>query len=81
MTSNLGSELLITKNDHQGVYELLKRTFKPEFINRIDEIIIFNPLTKDIQYKIVEKLLKDLKARLVEKQIYVEFSSKTKDYI
>lgn len=81
MTSNLGSQLLLSENDQEGVNDLLKQTFKPEFINRIDEIIIFNPLTKDIQYKIVEKLLNELKERLFEKQIKIEFSEKTKNYI
>ncbi|MDE6013438.1 MAG: AAA family ATPase, partial [Anaeroplasmataceae bacterium] len=62
MTSNIGSELLLsnTKNEETSIQTLLKQYFKPEFLNRIDEVIIFHPLTKDIQLKIVSKLLKDL---------------------
>jgi ATP-dependent Clp protease ATP-binding subunit ClpA len=46
------------------VEALLHQTFKPEFLNRIDEIVYFNPLSKEVQYQIVEKMLNELKGRL-----------------
>ena len=61
MTSNLGAELLLEDpNNKKGVIDLIKNYFKPEFLNRIDEIIVFNPLTKDVQIKIVDKILHEL---------------------
>jgi ATP-dependent Clp protease ATP-binding subunit ClpB len=56
-------------------------TFKPEFLNRIDEIVYFNPLSKEVQYRIVEKMLKELKARMAEQYYEVEFTKALKDYI
>jgi ATP-dependent Clp protease ATP-binding subunit ClpB len=67
MTSNLGSDYLLqgnTKENQAKVMELLKQKFKPEFLNRIDEIVMFNSLTKDVVGKIVTKFLDDLKAHL-----------------
>ncbi len=75
MTSNLGSEFL-KSNDETGkdkVMKLVQKTFKPEFINRIDEIVIFNSLNYDTQIKIVTKMLNDLKSRLEMQNILVEF--------
>ncbi|HOP56678.1 MAG TPA: AAA family ATPase [Bacillota bacterium] len=77
MTSNLGSEYLI-RGDQSGkdkVMDLVKHSFKPEFINRIDEIVIFNPLSYDVQVKIVDKMLQELSLRLKEENIYVGFDS------
>ena len=71
MTSNLGSEYLINRNDisDQQINLLLKKNFKPEFLNRIDEIIYFNALSKDVQAKIVNKMLNELAERLHEKRL------------
>ncbi|MFA7076671.1 MAG: AAA family ATPase, partial [Candidatus Izemoplasmatales bacterium] len=83
MTSNIGSSYL-TSNDvnaQNKVLDLVKQSFKPEFINRIDEIIIFNPLSKTIQKKIVEKLLKELQSRLLTQKISLSFSEEVKDLI
>ena len=80
MTSNLGSEYLLN-GQKEKVDNLIHQTFKPEFLNRIDEIIYFNPLTKDNQYKIVEKLLNTLNNRLKESYFSFEFSDKVKHYI
>ena len=80
MTSNLGSEYLLN-NDRESVNTLLHQTFKPEFLNRIDEIVYFSPLGKDVQRKIVDKMLNDLNNRLKESYYSVEFSNKVKDYI
>lgn len=83
MTSNLGSKYLVEgdKESKDQVISLVKENFKPEFINRIDELIIFNPLDKDVQLKIVDKLLNELKIRLEEKNIKFNFSEKLKEYI
>jgi len=83
MTSNLGSNFLVEENTNSKdkVLQLVKESFKPEFINRIDELIIFNPLTKDVQHKIVEKLLNELRDRLLEKSMDFIFTEKVKEYI
>lgn len=80
MTSNLGSEYILN-NENSKVEELLHRMFKPEFLNRIDEIVYFNPLSKDVQLKIVDKMLNELKGRL-ESQFYaVSFSDNLKKWV
>ncbi len=81
MTSNIGSELLLSNNKNIELNSLLKQYFKPEFLNRIDEIITFNPLTKDVQLKIVTKLLKDLDIRLLNQGINITFADSLKNYI
>ena len=73
MTSNLGSDLLL-HGDKDGVERLLRQTFKPEFLNRIDEICYFNPLGKEVQRQIVRKMLKELKARLEEQYYLIEWT-------
>ncbi len=81
MTSNLGSEFLLNKESEDKVMNLLKQTFRPEFLNRIDEIITFKPLEKIQQVKIVEKMLRNLQARLKQEYITVEFTNNVKDYV
>ncbi|MCI5745312.1 MAG: AAA family ATPase [Erysipelotrichaceae bacterium] len=83
MTSNLGSEYLLENdsNAKEQINNLLHQTFKPEFLNRIDEIITFNPLSKLTCMKIIDKLLNDLKLRLLDNKIHVEFSDSLKEYI
>ncbi len=80
MTSNLGSEYIL-HNEKDKAEELLHRTFKPEFLNRIDEIVYFNPLNKDVQYKIVDKMLNELKKRLEGQFYLVEFSSALRKFV
>lgn len=80
MTSNLGSDLLLSGKEKE-VNNLLHQYFKPEFLNRIDEIITFNPLDKDTQLKIVEKMLNELNSRLLAQNIYLTFSDNLKHYI
>ncbi|MDD3382322.1 MAG: AAA family ATPase [Bacilli bacterium] len=80
MTSNLGSEYLL-ENKQTIVQELLRKTFKPEFLNRIDEIVMFKPLSKEVQLKIVSKMLNLLKLRLESNKYILDFSDKTKEYI
>ncbi len=83
MTSNLGSEYLLNRDSEtmNNINKLLHQTFKPEFLNRIDEIIVFNPLDKEVSGKIVDKMLNDLKKRLEEKDIAVDFDKSVHDYI
>lgn len=83
MTSNLGSEFLINnpKAGKESVMELLKATFRPEFLNRIDDIVIFNPLGRDVQMKIVEKFLNNFKKTLLNQRYDVDFSKEVKNNI
>lgn len=82
MTSNLGAELLLEDpKNKKGVIDLIKNYFKPEFLNRIDEIIVFNPLTKDVQIKIVDKILHELDLRLLTQDIHIKYTDSLKHYI
>ncbi len=83
MTSNLGSELLLEGKSKDDVINMVKSSgyFKPEFLNRIDEIIVFNTLGKDVQYKIVSKMLQELNARLVAENVHIFFTDAVKEYI
>ena len=80
MTSNLGSEYLLN-NERDKVEALLHQTFKPEFLNRIDEIVYFSPLSKETQSKIVDKMLNNLNERLKESYYSFEFSDALKSWI
>src|SRR5574344_594479 len=80
MTSNLGSEYIL-EGQKEPVEKLLHQTFKPEFLNRIDEIVYFNPLSKEVQYRIVEKMLNELKGRMAEQYYAVDFTKGLKDYV
>ncbi len=80
MTSNLGSEYILN-GEKDKVEELLHHTFKPEFLNRIDEIVYFNPLSKDVQLKIVDKMLNELKERLEDQYYSVEFTDNLRKFI
>ncbi|MDE6408363.1 MAG: AAA family ATPase [Anaeroplasmataceae bacterium] len=81
MTSNIGSELLLSNENEKEISTLLKQYFKPEFLNRIDEIITFHPLSKDVQMKIVTKMLKDLDMRLLAQGLNITFTDALKKYI
>ena len=83
MTSNLGSEYILDNKDNANelVMQELRSTFKPEFINRIDEIIIFNSLTKDVVYDILNKIIKDIEYRLKDKNIKIDVTNKAKEFI
>ena len=80
MTSNLGSEHILDGNTDQ-VMEDVKHYFRPEFINRIDEIIVFNPLTKDSIRQILDKLIHEMEDRLKEDNIHIELTDNAKDYL
>ncbi len=83
MTSNLGSEYILDNLDNANelVMDELRRTFKPEFINRIDEIIVFKSLTKDVIYEILDKIIHDIEKRLSDKKLHIALTDKAKDYI
>jgi len=83
MTSNLGSEFILenTNNSNELVLTELRSTFKPEFINRIDEIIIFNSLSKDVIYKILDKIISDIEYRLSDKNIKIYLTDTARDFI
>jgi len=81
MTSNLGSEHILEDNDEEKVMNELKQTFRPEFINRIDEIVIFNSLSKTVVYDILNKLIKEIEERLKDKKLKLLITDKAKEYI
>lgn len=83
MTSNIGSEYLLSHSDDakEQVSKLIKTKFKPEFLNRIDEQIIFNPLGLKVQVKIAEKLLKDLAHRLTDNNIHIAFDEHVEKFV
>ncbi|MDE7263836.1 MAG: AAA family ATPase [Anaeroplasmataceae bacterium] len=81
MTSNLGSSILLSEGKEEEISSLLKQYFKPEFLNRIDEIISFHPLKKDIQLKIVSKMLRELDMRLIAQGIHITFADSLKSHI
>ncbi len=83
MTSNIGSEYIQDLQDEteirKRVSEALKNNFRPEFINRIDEKIIFHSLSKEDILKIVEIKLKDLKQKLAKRKIEIDFTDRAKN--
>ena len=90
MTSNIGSMDLIEGIDDNGnisdesrnsVMDELKSRFKPEFLNRIDDIVMFKPLTKDDIYKIIEKQVSLLQKQLEDRQITIEIDESAEDLI
>ena len=90
LTSNIGSSYLLEGIDEEGnirpeneelVMEQLRASFRPEFLNRLDEIIMFKPLTKGNIAGIVDLLIKDINKRLVDRQIRIELTEDAKDYV
>ena len=90
LTSNLGSEYILDGIDENAnlsdearsrVEALLKTKFRPEFLNRLDEIVFFKPLTKSEISSIVDLMMKQLSARLEEKQLTVELTDRARDRI
>ena len=80
MTSNLGSEHILDGNTDK-VMEDVKHYFRPEFINSIDEVIVFNPLNKESIRKILDKLVHEMEERLKEDNIHIELTESAKDYL
>ena len=83
MTSNLGSEYILAKdpNKEELINTLLRQTFKPEFLNRIDEIITFNSLSKDSIYTILDNIIKNIELRLSDKLIKINLTDNAKKHI
>ena len=90
LTSNLGSDYILEginengelSNDaRQSVESLLKRSFRPEFLNRLDEIVFYKPLTQSETTQILDLLIKDLNRRLEDKQITLEVTDEAKRYL
>ncbi len=89
LTSNLGSDIIldgiengeIKEEAKKAVSELLKRSFRPEFLNRLDEIVFYKPLTRENIGKILELQIADLRRRLEERRLRVEFTDAAKDKI
>ena len=90
LTSNLGSDLIldgineageISEEAKEKVENLLKRSFRPEFLNRLDEIVFYKPLKKAEIANILELLIVDLNKRLEDKHIKLELTDSAKDYL
>ena len=81
MTSNIGSEYILENKESTLVLEQLKQYFKPEFLNRIDEIIIFNSLSKDVVYNILDNIIFEIEDRLKDKNIKLNLTYKAKEFI
>jgi ATP-dependent Clp protease ATP-binding subunit ClpB len=83
MTSNLGSEHILENSNNYSnlVMDELKHTFKPEFINRIDEIIIFKSLSKEVIYSVLDKIIKEVEYRLKDKDLHIDLTKEAKEYI
>lgn len=90
MTSNIGSAYLLDGIDEDGniseeannlVMEALRAHFRPEFLNRLDEIINFKPLTKADIYDIIDLLIKDVNKRLVDKEVSIALTPAAKNYV
>ncbi|MBQ7223828.1 MAG: AAA family ATPase [Erysipelotrichaceae bacterium] len=84
MTSNLGSQFAFEKDKErkrQAYMSVVKDSFKPEFVNRIDDIIIFNPLTEEVLDKIVDKFINQLRGRLASQNIDLELTAAAKNQI
>ncbi len=80
MTSNLGSEYILD-GDTSKVMDEVRSHFRPEFINRVDEIIVFKPLTKDVIYQILDKIISDIERRLSNNDIHIKLTREAKDYL
>ncbi len=78
MTSNLGSEHIL-EGKNELVLQELKNTFRPEFLNRVDEILLFHPLSKEVTYQILEKLLKELELRLKDRDLHLALTQEVKE--
>ncbi len=78
MTSNLGSEHVLENNKEQVLNEV-KSTFRPEFINRIDEIIVFNALSKEAINKILDKIINEIEFRLKDIDLHIELTDKARE--
>ena len=90
MTSNIGSSYLIEgikadgkidEHTKEKVMDEMKRTFRPEFLNRLDEIVMFKPLQKEEIFKIIDLQIAEIEGRLKDRQIKIEFTDKAKEFV
>ncbi len=83
MTSNLGSEYILdnASNSEELIKEELRKTFRPEFINRIDEIVVFHSLSKQTVYEILDKIIKETENRLSDSHIKISLTEQAKEYV
>ena len=85
MTSNLGSEIILDHNNDKDrdnlVLNILKTKFRPELINRIDEIVIFNSLSKDVIYEVLDRLIEVINKNLESVKLHITLSDKAKNKI
>ena len=90
LTSNLGSSYLIdgigpdgeiTESAREQVQQLLRQSFRPEFLNRLDEIVFYKPLSKENIFSIIDLLVEDLRKRLQEKQLGIRLTDTAKTFI
>ncbi len=90
LTSNIGSSYILEGINKDGtineeakdsVYKILRQQFRPEFLNRLDEIVFYKPLDKKEIYKIVDLMVVDLQKRLKDKQLTVTLTDRAKEYI
>ncbi|NMA03372.1 MAG: ATP-dependent chaperone ClpB [Clostridiales bacterium] len=90
MTSNIGSSYLLEGIRPDGTIDVsaremveseMRRTFKPEFLNRIDEIVMFRPLQKDEIFKIIDLQIDEIKSRLKDRQIDIDFTDEAKELV
>ena len=79
MTSNVGSEFIIN-NEEGKVKEELNKYFRPEFLNRLDEIIIFNKLSKEDLKQILDNIIKEIERRLVDINVKINLTDNSKNY-
>ena len=79
MTSNIGSEYILN-NEEDKVMNELHKYFKPEFINRIDEVIVFKKLTKEVLHEILDKIIDEITNRLKDLNVKINLSDKAKEY-
>jgi len=86
MTSNIGSDLLlesdtIDESIRQGIHKRLFDYFRPEFLNRLDEIVLYSPLRKEEMIGIIDLLTKDIERRLVQQEISLELTDESKNFV
>ncbi len=90
MTSNIGADLLLDSIQTHGIIDQdtknqvldhLRQSFRPEFLNRIDEVVLFNPLTKKDLYQIVNLLIKDLEGRLKDRGMSIKVSNEAVEHM
>ncbi len=78
MTSNLGSEYVLEDNKEKVIDEV-KRTFRPEFVNRIDEVVVFNTLSKTATNMILDKIIKEIEYRLKDLDLHIELTESARE--